>query len=69
MLETDYFGSESDEKVYTDLRNNLGYAEKIKTPSRNDSKLNVTIELKAAFTKKMVLIVRGYANGVPLHDA
>ena len=52
LLETDYCGSELDERVYIDLRDSLSYKEEIGKPSRNDSKLNVTIELKAALAKK-----------------
>lgn len=34
------------------FRDSLGYAEEIEKPSRNDSKLNVTIELNVALAKK-----------------
>lgn len=52
MLETDYFGAESDKRIYIDIQDSLGYKEEIEKPRRNDSKLNVTTELKAALTKK-----------------
>ena len=45
LLESDYFGSRSDEKIYIDLWDSLGYREEIEKPSRNDSKLDVKIEL------------------------
>ena len=35
LLETDYFGAESDARIYIDLRDNLGYTEKVEKPSRN----------------------------------
>ena len=46
LLELDYFGNKSSEKVYIDLRDSLGYTDEIEKPSRNDSKINATIELK-----------------------
>ena len=46
LLESDYFGARSDEKSYIDLRDSFGYTDKIQKLSRNDSKLNVTIELR-----------------------
>ena len=46
LFELDYFCNKSNEKVYIDLRDSLGYTDEIEKPSRNDSKLNVTIELK-----------------------
>lgn len=52
MLETDYFVAESDKRIYIDIQDSLGYKEEIEKPRRNDSKLNVTTELKAALTKK-----------------
>ena len=63
LLESDYFGTKSDEKIYIDLRDSLGYTDEIEKPSRNDSKLNVTIELRSPLAKKMRLRVWGYANG------
>ena len=45
------------------FRDSLGYAEEIEKPSRNDSKLNVTIELNVALAKKKKrLRVWGYKN-------
>ena len=52
MLETDCFGAESDKRIYIDIQDSLGYKEETEKPRRNDSKLNVTTELKAALTKK-----------------
>ena len=46
---------ESDKRVNIDLRDGLGYTEAIEKPSKNNSKLNVRIELKAALAKKMRL--------------
>ena len=61
-LEKNYFSDESEERVYIDLRAwamCLGYTTKIEKPSRNDSKLMLTIKLKAALTKKNRLRVWG----------
>ena len=46
LLKSDYFCSRSDENIYIDLWDSLGYTDEIVKPSRYDSKLNVTIELK-----------------------
>ena len=63
MLETDYLGNQSDKRLYINLRYGLGYTKEIEKPSRNDSKLNVTVEVKAPLTKKMRFRVWGYTNG------
>ena len=55
LLESDYFGIKPDEKIYIDLRDSLGYTDEIEKPSRNDSKLNVTIELRNPLAKKLRL--------------
>ena len=62
LLESDYFGTKSDEKIYIDLRDSLGYTDEIEKPSRNDSKLNVTIELRNPLAKNLRLRVWGYAT-------
>lgn len=52
MLENDYFGDKSHEKIYIDLHDSMGYADEIEKPSRNDSKLTVTIETKSLLEKQ-----------------
>ena len=52
LRESDYSGAKSDEKIYIDLQDSLGYTDEIEKPSRNDSKLNVTIELRNPLAKK-----------------
>ena len=52
LLESDYFGTKSDQNNYIDLWDSLGYTHEIEKPSRNDSKLNVTIELRNPLAKK-----------------
>ena len=41
----------SDERVYIDLRDSLGYTNQMERPSRNNSKLKLTIEAKIPLTK------------------
>ena len=62
LLESDYFGTKSDEKIYIDLRDSLGYTKEIEKPSRNDSKLDVAIELRNPLAKVIKLRVWGYTN-------
>lgn len=57
LLESDYFGNKYDERVYIDLRDDLGHANEIEKSSTNDSKLNLPFELKNALTHKMRLRV------------
>ena len=57
----------SNERIYIDLRNSLGYTSDVKIPIRNDSKLKLTVELKSLLVKKMPLRVWGYTNGEYLY--
>lgn len=66
-VKKDYFGNDSDERVYIEFRDSLGYTNEIEKPSRNDSKLTLTIELKSALTKKMMLRVWRYTNNEYLY--
>ena len=59
MLESNYLGNKSDERVSIDLRGSLGFANEFEKPSRNDSKLTVTIGLKNALTHKKRLLYGG----------
>ena len=61
--EIDYFGAESGERIYIDLRDSLGYTNEIEKPSRNDSRMTLTVEVKNALRKKIRLRVWGYSNG------
>ena len=49
------------------MRDSLGYTDEIEKTSRNDSKLNVTIELRNSIPKKMRLRVWGYTIGEYLY--
>ena len=67
VLDSEHFRGKSHEKLYIDLRDNLGYTNETERPSSNNSKLTVTIELKNALTHKMSLSVWGYTNGEYLY--
>ena len=54
-----YF-TDSDERVYIDIRRRKGYTGEFKKVNRHDSDLSVTDDLKAAAAKKMRLRVTGY---------
>ena len=59
--EEDYNEVKSDERVYLDLRASSGYSNEAKKLERNDLKNNVSIQLKAAATKKLRLRVWVYS--------
>ena len=69
--EADYFSYDSDERLYVDLRQSRGYTNDLEKPTRNDSKMIITIETKNSLAKKMRLRVWGYTNSeyiYLLHD-
>ena len=57
-----YF-TDSDEKVYIDIRRSKGYTGEFERVNRDDSDLIITIDLKNAATKKLRLFVTGYYQG------
>ena len=57
-----YF-TDSEEKVYIDIRRSKGYTGEFERVNRDDSNLVVTVDLKKAATKKMRLYVTGYYQG------
>ena len=57
-----YF-TDSDERVYIDIRRSKGYTGEFDRVNRDDSYLRITIDLKAAAAKKMKLSVTGYFQG------
>ena len=61
LVESDYFGTKSNKKIYIDLQDSLRYRDDIEKSSKNDSKLNAIIELINPLAKKMRLRVWGYA--------
>ena len=63
-----YKATESDEKLYIDLRSGRGYTSELEKIVRNDSSLTMTIMLRRAATKKMRLRVVGYYQGEYLYS-
>ena len=58
----DYF-TDSDERVYIDIRCSKVFTGEFERVDQDDSNLTVTVDLKAAATKKMRLRVTGYFQG------
>ena len=56
---SDYF-TNSDERVYIDLRRGKGFTGEFERVNRDDSELSVVIDLKAAAADKMRIYVTGY---------
>ena len=55
----DYF-TNSDEKIFIDLRRGKGFTGEFERVNRDDSDLSVVIDLKAAAANKMRIYVTGY---------
>ena len=55
--EADYFQDTSDEKLYMNMRRSKGYTNELEKLTRDDSDVNLTVQLKAATTKKLTLKV------------
>ena len=51
----------TDEKLYIDMRRSKGYTDKLEKLTRDDSDVTLTVKLKPAATKKMRLRVTGYS--------
>ena len=64
--ETEYF-STRDERIYLDLRASYGYTNEMEKLQRNDSKLNLKIQLKNSAKKKLRLRIWGYSLGEYLY--
>ena len=60
--ESEYF-SASDERIYLDLRASYGYSKEMEKIERNDSKLNLKIQLKSAAAKNSRLRIWEYSMG------
>ena len=59
--ENDYFETKTNERIYLDLRASSGYTNEEEKLERNDSKITLSILLKAAATKKLRLRVWAYS--------
>ena len=60
--ERDYFGDDSNERLYIDMRRSKGYTDKLEKLTRDDGGVKLTIKLKKAAEKKMRLRVIGYSQ-------
>ena len=63
LKKIEYFSDRFDERLYVDLRTRRGYTDELEKPTRNNSKMTITIETKTPLIKKMRLRVWGYTNG------
>ena len=50
--ENEYFSDKFDERLYIDLRPSHSYTDELEKPTRNDSKITITIETKTPLEKK-----------------
>ena len=62
----DYF-TNSDEKIFIDLRHGKSYTGELEKINRDDSDLTITVTLKEATTKKLRLCVTGHYQGEYLY--
>ena len=62
IKERHYFGNDSDENLYIDMRRSKGYTDELEKLTRNDSDISLTVKLKVAATKKLRLRVIGYSQ-------
>ena len=61
--ESDYDGVKSDERVYLDLRASAGYTKDTEKLERNDSKINLSIQLEKVATHKLRLRIWAFSLG------
>ena len=48
----EYFSDDCDERLFVDLRQSCGYTNQLEKPTRNNSKMTITIETKNSLAKK-----------------
>ena len=58
--ENEYFSDKFDKRLYVDLSPSHGYTDELEKPTRNDSKMTISIE--TTLVKKMRLRVWGYTS-------
>ena len=66
-MRNSYSGTRSDERVYQDLRASTGYTSEAEKLERNDSKINLFIQLKDSAAHKLRLRVWTYSLREYLH--
>ena len=62
IKERNYFGNDSGENLYIDMRRSKGYTDELEKLTCNDSDVSLTVKLKAAITKKLRLRVVRYSQ-------
>ena len=60
--EDDYFGEESDERVYIDMRRSKGYTDELEKINRDDSGIALNIKFKKAAAKKLRFRITGFSQ-------
>ena len=60
--EKDYFGDDSDERLYIDMRHSNGYTDELDKLTRDDGAVTLTVKLKKAATKNIRLRVVAYSQ-------
>ena len=65
--EKEYFSSKSDGRFNIDMKRSKGYTDELKKLTRDDGRVNLSINLKAAATKKMRLWVNAYSQSKYWH--
>ena len=63
IKENEYFSDKFDERLYVNLRPSHGYTDELEKPTRNDSKMTITIQTKTSLAKKVRLRVWDYTSG------
>ena len=60
--EKDYFSSESDKRLYIDMRKSKCYTDELEKLTRDDRGVCLSLKLTAAATKKMRLRITAYSK-------
>ena len=60
--EKDYFGDDSDERLYIDMTRSKRYTDELQKLTRDDGGVTLTIKLKKAAEKKMRLRIIAYSQ-------
>ena len=67
--EKDYFGDNSDERLYIDMKLSKGYTDELEKLTRDDGGVTLTVKLKKAATKKMRLRDIAYSQAKYWHTS
>ena len=61
--EDDYFGDESNERIYIDMRRSKRYTDELEKINHDDSGIALNIKLKKAAAKKLRFRITGFSQG------